>query len=553
MPEPDGEIANNLSGWMSENFFRSLLDNVPDLAICMLDAEGRVMAWNKAAEKSIGYTAEEVVGQSFRQFYLPEDLAEDVPGRELDAAVNKGHSETTVLRQRKDGSQFWVRVTLTAIRSREGALLGFAEITRDLTGQRETEEALRKMQSQLELHRIISESIDETAIYTLDASGKVQGWGSSAEKTTGFRAEEVIGQHYSIFFPEAGVKAGAPERELAEAVHRGRCRSDGWRNTGSGAQDWVTGTLTALRDESGTLLGFLRVGHTSNEQKMLEESLKRMAADLENSVAERTRQLESTIAELRHKNEEVEAFVYIVSHDLRAPLVNVLGFVKELQMSCAAMKNLLDERQLPDELKTKLNAVMDEEIADSLRFIAVSSQKFERLINALLRLSRQGRQVYQQVRVEMSMVAANSAAGLQAIIDDAGGEVRVLQLPIGLGDADALGQVFSILIANAVNYRDRQRALKIEIGGAEEDEFSHYWVRDNGLGIPETGRSRLFQVFQRLHPQQGDGEGMGLAIAHRIIERHGGKIWAESREGQGTALHFTLPRGAPNSASGEQP
>jgi len=131
--------------------------------------------------------------------------------------------------------------------------------------------------------------------------------------------------------------------------------------------------------------------------------------------------------------------------------------------------------------------------------------------------------------------------------------VQIAQLPLCFGDANALGQVFSILIANAVKYRDPQRALRIEVGGIEEGGLSHYWVQDNGLGIPEAGKSRLFQVFQRLHPQQGAGEGMGLAIAHRIIERHGGKIWAESREGQETTFHFTLPHRAPRRASGEQP
>lgn len=433
---------------------------------------------------------------------------------------------------------------MTAIRNQEGELLGFAKVASDLSGQKQSEEILRKMKSELEFHRIVSESVEHTAIYTLDAEGRVKGWGPFAEKITGFRADEVIGRHYAFFFTEAGKMAGDPEWELAEAARAGRCQSNGWRNSGSGKPDWVTGTLTALRDEAGNLQGFLRIGHTSTEQKMQEESLKRLAADLESRVEERTRQLETSIAELHRKNEEVEAFVYIVSHDLRAPLVNVLGFVKELQMSCAAMKNLLNERQLPEDLKAKLNAVMDEEIAGSLNFIAASSQKFERLINALLRLSRQGRQVYQRAQVDMNAVATGAATELQAMIESAGGEVRILPLPICFGDAKALVQVFSTLIANAVNYHDRQRALRIEIGGAEESEFSHYWVRDNGLGIPETGKARLFQVFQRLHPQHSAGEGMGLAIAHRIIERHRGKIWADSREGEETIFHFTLPRTA---------
>jgi PAS domain S-box-containing protein len=553
MPESNSEIARDPSAWVSEDLLRSLIESVPDCAIFLLDTEGRVASWNQGAEKSLGYKAEEIIGHPLEQFFLAEDVQAGTPEQNLNAAVAEGRSESTGWRRRKDGSQFWARGTLTAIHGSAGMLQGCSCVIRDLSEQMAAEEAARTMKAQLELHRIISDSIDEYAIYRMDPAGIVNGWGPGAERVTGFKPEDVMGRHYSFFYTEEGIAAGEPERELEEAETTGRCRSEGWRRTGAGALNWTSGTLTALRDESGKLLGFMRMSHSMNKQKMLEGSLKDLAADLENRVAERTRQLESTVAELRQKNEEVEAFVYIVSHDLRAPLVNVLGFVKELQMSCAAMKRLLDARQLPDDLKAKLNAVMDEEITGSLNFIASSSQKFERLINALLRLSRQGRQVYQRVQVEMNSVAAGAVDGLQAMIEGATGEVQIAQLPLCFGDANALGQVFSILIANAVKYRDPQRALRIEVGGIEEGGLSHYWVQDNGLGIPEAGKSRLFQVFQRLHPQQGAGEGMGLAIAHRIIERHGGKIWAESREGQETTFHFTLPHRAPRRASGEQP
>lgn len=553
MPEPNGDIARDPTEWISKDLVRSLAEAVPDHTIILLDAEGRVMSWNNRVEKSIGYKAEEIIGQPFELFFLPEDVQAGEPELELKRAAAEGWSETAAWRRRKDGSHYWARVTLTAIRNQEGALLGFAKVTRDLSEQKKVEGLLLNMRAQLDRYRVMAENVEEYAIYTLDSEGKVNSWSASAQKVIGFRQEEVLGQHYSFFFTPEDVAAGAPQRALDEAASTGRCLLEGWRKTRSGAVDWVNGELSALRDESGRLTGFIRIAHSATKQKTLEESLRRLAGELESRVAERTRQLESTIAELRQKNEEVEAFVYIVSHDLRAPLVNVLGFVQELQMSCAAMKHLLEARQLPADLKDQLNAVMDEEIAGALNFIASSSQKFERLINALVRLSRQGRQVYQRVRVDMNSVAATAVAELKAVIEEAGAEVRILQLPPCFGDANALGQIVSILIANAVKYRDPRRALRIEVGGAEEEGLAHYWVRDNGLGIPEAGKSRLFQVFQRLHPQQGPGEGMGLAIAHRIIERHGGKIWAESHEGRETTFHLTLPHRTPSPALGEQP
>ena len=128
--------------------------------------------------------------------------------------------------------------------------------------------------------------------------------------------------------------------------------------------------------------------------------------------------------------------------------------------------------------------------------------------------------------------------------------VEVGVLPPVCGDVTALGQVFGNLISNSLKYRDRARPLAIEVGGEPEGESLHYWVRDNGLGIPDAGKARLFQVFQRLHPNQAQGEGMGLAIVHRIVERHGGRIWAESQQGLGATFHIILPRNQQPAAAG---
>lgn len=560
MPELNHHPAEHLIGRLTEGFactlgmpemLEALFEGNPEMVI-VADSAGRIVAANSNALAGFGCTAAEVIGRSFGEFFLPGDVEAGVPEKELEAAANEGRFETSAWRRRKDGSTYWALVTVTAIRNREGELLGFVTVTRDRTEQKQAEEMLRTMKAQLERHRIVSESIDEHAIYTLDEEGRVNSWGSAARKATGYSAEEVLGRHYAMFFPAAGVLAGEPARELEEAARTGRCLSDGWRLTHAGAMEWVSGVLSALRDESGRLAGYIRVARTMTNQKMMEDSLKRLAADLEKRVAERTRQLESTISELRHKNEEVEAFVYIVSHDLRAPLVNVLGFVNELKMNCGHLKKLMGSALMPEELGELMREVMDEEIAGALNFISSSSSKFERLIDALLRLSRQGRQVYQRSQVDVGEVVAGITAGLKPTIDETGAIVDVGPLPCCYADPAALGQVFFILIANALKYRSPRRQPKIEVGGTEDGGMVRYWVRDNGLGIPEAGKERLFQVFQRLHPQHASGEGMGLAIAHRIVERHEGKIWAESREEEETTFNLTMPRSAqPPTPEGE--
>ena len=167
--------------------------------------------------------------------------------------------------------------------------------------------------------------------------------------------------------------------------------------------------------------------------------------------------------------------------------------------------------------------------------------KFERLIDSLLSLSRHGRQIYRIEKVDVEELVNNAVATLQQSISESGAQVDVGRLPPVEADQTALGQVFSNLIGNSLKYRSPERPLKIEIGGGQEGGVVRYWVSDNGLGIPESGKDRLFQVFQRFHPKHAEGDGMGLAIVHRIVERHGGKIWAEGEEGEGTKFCFTLP------------
>jgi signal transduction histidine kinase len=262
---------------------------------------------------------------------------------------------------------------------------------------------------------------------------------------------------------------------------------------------------------------------------------------IERRVGLSAQQLQATLEELHRKNTEVEKFVYIVSHDLRAPLVNMLGFVRELEESCKRLKAVIQSSPHWEQCWRVVSPILEGDIAGALHYISASTSKFERLINALQDLSRRGQQVYQPVRLNVWELATSVAASFQQAITEAGAAVEIGALPAVTADATALGQVFSNLIGNALKYRSPDRPLKIELGGQVEAEMVHYWVRDNGLGIPEFGKAKLFQVFQRFHREHAEGEGMGLAIAHRIVERHGGKIWAESREGEGTTFHFSLP------------
>jgi PAS domain S-box-containing protein len=524
--------------------YRLIVGSVADYVIFTLNAEGKIDSWSAGAQNIYGYTVLETLGQGYSLVFSEADRESGVPQRELEEAARVGHCTTDDWRVRKDGTHIWVSGALTAVRDEAGKLTGFIRVARDMTAQKEAEEKLKNLNAELERYRIMVESIADYAIYTLDAEGRVNSWGSGAMAGTGWPAEAALGQHYSWIATEEDKQAGLPEKELEEAEQTGCSIRDGWRIGSNGVPFWSSGVLTAVRDETGKLTGYIQVARDITGQKRLEESLARLTADLEQRVVERTRELEETVAELQRKNQEVEAFVHIVSHDLRAPLVNVQGFVRELEESCKNLRGVIQACPQWESCWPGIQPVLEDEIGGALHYISASTTKFERLINALLLLSRQGRQVYQQTRVNVWELATNSVATFQQLITEVGAEVEIGALPSATADATALGQVFSNLIGNAIKYRSPQRSLRIEIGGQVEEGIVHYWVCDNGLGIPEYGKDKLFQVFQRFHRQQAEGEGMGLAIAHRIIERLGGKIWAESQEGEGTTFHFSLPANA---------
>jgi PAS domain S-box-containing protein len=507
----------------------------------MLDPQGKVVTWNLGAERSKGYKAEEILGRNYSIFFTPDDVEADKPEQELAEAARVGRFETEAWRVRKDGTRYWALVTLTSIRDAQGELSGFAKVTRDMTAHKAAAEILRLHNAELERYRIIVENIADYVIFTLDAEGRIDNWSLGACNVLGYSAEEALGREYSLVFTAEEAESGEPQREMAEAARTGHCASASWRQRRDRTLFWASGVLTAVHNEAGKLTGFIRVARDMTEQKRLEESLKGTAAELASKVAERTRELEANLAELQRKNLEVEAFVYIVSHDLRAPLVNVQGFVRELEQSCKQLHTSILSCPGWEQCWPKVQPILDEEIGGALHFISASATKFERLIDALLGFSRLGRQVYKIAHVNVWELVTIAVTTFDQAITEAGAEVEVGALPSVSADATALGQVFSNLIGNALKYRSSERPLKIEIGGQVKEGMVYYWVRDNGLGIPEPAQDKLFQVFQRFHAQQAEGEGMGLAIAHRIVERHGGKIWAESQEGKGTAFFFSLP------------
>jgi len=289
-----------------------------------------------------------------------------------------------------------------------------------------------------------------------------------------------------------------------------------------------------------SVTGYL-LSAVSGERTRARAALQRAHNELEHRVEQRTAELADANQVLALRNEEVEAFVYIVSHDLRVPLVNLQGFSKELERSCQDLEGVLQTTPLPASGAQTIQAILKDDIAGALRFISASTTKFQRLIDALLLLSRTGNQELRHEAIDVRALVDTTILSMRQSIEHSGAEIVVDPVPPAVGDVTAIGQVFSNLISNALKYLQPGRPGRLRIGGEAKDTITHYWVSDNGVGIPASSQRRLFQVFQRFHPELAPGEGMGLAIVKRIVERHGGKIWAESEHGAGTTFHVTLP------------
>jgi PAS domain S-box-containing protein len=240
----------------SEERFRLLVESVRDYAIFMLDPEGHVLTWNAGAERFKGYRAAEIVGSHFSRFYPPDALARGLPGHELEVARRVGSFEDEGWRVRKDGSLFWANVVITAMRDATGALIGYSKVTRDLTQRRGHEEALRQSE---ERFRLLVEGVDEYAIFMLDVNGRIASWNVGAQRIKGYTTDEIVGQHFSIFYPQDARDSGWPEHELQQASEKGSFTDIGWRVRKDGTTLWASVTITALRDATGRLVGYAKL------------------------------------------------------------------------------------------------------------------------------------------------------------------------------------------------------------------------------------------------------------------------------------------------------
>ncbi len=468
-----------------------------DDAIVSKDLNGIVQSWNPAAERLFGYTEPEIVGKSIRMI-IPRDRwsEEDEVLRRVRAGKRVDHFET--VRQRKDGSFVTVSLAVSPIRDLQGKVVGASKIARDVTLQL----ALERDKSRL---GAIVESSDD-AIVSKDLHGIIQTWNTAAERMFGYSVDEAIGNPITLIIPEERLHE---EDEVLDRIRRG-LRVDHFetvRRRKDGTLIPISLTVSPVHDHAGQIVGASKTARDLS-------ALRAYATTLEQTVRERTASLELA-------NSQLEAFAYSVSHDLRAPLRGMHGLAHALLEDYAAD--------------------LDARARDYAERIVAEATHLDKLIQDLLAYSR-------LTRIDVALDTVDVREVVEAALHNLDDDIRHQHASIEIepnlprlrANRAVLVQVLTNLISNAIKFGGADPIVRVR--AQQDNGVARVWVEDHGIGIDPRHHERIFRAFERLHGvEEYPGTGIGLAIVLKGIERLGGRVGVESREGHGSQFWFELP------------
>jgi PAS domain S-box-containing protein len=506
-----------------------------DDAIISKSLDGTITSWNRGAEIIFGYTALEAVGQPMLMLIPPGRVEEE---SDILARIRRGesvdHFET--VRVRKDGRTIDISTTISPIKDSNGAIVGASTIARDITGRKQTEtrlaaqtaelsrqaEELLRSQQALENQTLMLQSVLDSmaeGLVAADEQGKFILWNPAAVKILGMGAVNLPSQewtaHYGLYLGDMVTPFPTDQLPLARAIRGESCFTEMFvRNPKVEQGTWIEVGGGPLKDKNGVVRGGVVAFRDVTQSKAAEREIRKLYEELEEKVAERTSQLAAA-------NQELEAFTYSVSHDLRAPLRHIGGFSKILI----------------EDFGPRMGA----EARQHLQRIADGVQRMGLLVDELLNLARVGRHAVNLQTTELNSVIEDVISLLQPETQDRVVEWKIPELPPVECDPILIRQVFQNLLANALKFtRTREQAV-IEISCRRKNGQMVIAVRDNGVGFDMKYSDKLFGVFQRLHRAEDfEGTGIGLATVQRIIRKHGGRVWAEAELDKGATFYFTL-------------
>lgn len=512
----------------ANEIFALLVDAVEDYAIFAMDLDGTILTWNSGGKRLKGYSAYEAIGRNFSIFYSKEDVERNHPQEELKLAAKNGKYEEEGWRLKKDGSRFWANIVITALRDSTGSLCGFGKVTRDLTERRNAELALRKSE---ERFRSMVEDVQDYAIFMLDPEGNVSSWNLGAERSKGYTAKEIIGRHFSTFYPAEDIQNGKPKFELEQALAKGRFEDEGWRVAKNGTKFWANVIITPIYANAKTLLGFSKVTRNLNERKLTEDKLKTAFTDLEQRVQART--LDLTRAKARAEEAIIarDRFFSMASHELKTPL-------SSLKMQAQLRKRSVLRGDLSDFLPENLIALCDndERQINRLSQLVENMLDISKLTSGAYQLETENFKLRDLINEVVKLLGPN--------LEESKNICRI-ECPdnlTGTWDKTRLGQVFTNLLSNCSKYA---AGSPIEIVATEGKKAVTIEVKDSGPGIQKDKQLKIFNPFERANVNEATGLGLGLYIIRQIIEAHGGDIQLKSNPGEGTAFTIHLPKVLP--------
>jgi len=500
----------------SEDRYRFLFEHNPMPMLIYETGTLQLLAVNEVFLKHYGYSSGEALALRLPDLYPEEQKA---PIIALAGRLRGPASAGEWRHRRRDGSFIDVLAQSDDL-SYKGRKARVAVLT-DITARKQAETALRK--SEDTLRQILEQSPISMAIISLD--GTVEYINKKAISTFGYLHEEIptLERWWAQAYPDPAYRAEAAAAWTSEEAVSGKHEI-------RGGECRVT-----CKDGSVKIVFIFGVVVADKVFVMFDDITRRRLEEMER---------EKLSFDLAEKKRELENFLYITTHDLRSPLVNIQGFSQNLEGYTAELRRLLDRAPLPPETGQAVEKLAGTSIPAALEFVLESSRKMDMLISALLKVSRMGRVEMKPENLEMNGLLKTIMASLRYHLEGARGTVKIGSLPPCKADPAAVSQIFTNLLDNAVKYRHKERALAVTVSGSVEGDMAVYEVADNGAGIPADSLPKIWSVFYQpvksLTPGK-KGEGIGLHMVKLMAEKNGGSIGVESKDGEGTVFRVRLP------------